>query len=202
MMKKIHTSETKLYDGELRKQGDDREAQLLKDYDAVFKTLLDKGLEHGLELPPLFEKDFIDHGALTSQNKNTEDIRANINVFLQFLDRSNLFDILVPSSRDSKGKGGYKVDGNDPRIPPDIRLALNKCTETFITTVRQKAVRLRFLDAQKLEKAVAKKIEEKVAALRNRYEIWVEKAVDKFAKDVQTLRKQFRDSFTGLGDER
>ena len=172
---------------------------MLKDYDALYKLLLDKGLEHGLELPPLFQKEFIDHGSVTSNNKSKEDTRTNLNAVLTFLDQANLFDILVPASRDSKGQGGYKLNANDPRIPSDIKVALTKCTETFVTKLRHKTVRLRFLASGQLDTAVAKKVEAKVAAAQNTYDNWAKRVLEESTNKLQNLRRKFSTCISRLG---
>jgi hypothetical protein len=202
MLTKATSQDIASYAGELRKVGDEREAQVLKDYDAAYKMLKDKGVECGLQLPPLFEKEFVDHGALTSQNKNSEDIRNHLNIVLNFLERSNMFDLLLPASRDSKGQGGYKVNSNDPRFPPDIKTALNKCTETFSTTVGHKAVRLRFLDCQKLDPVLAKQLEVKVSASHHCYESWVVKYVNQIMRDRKIFGKSFVASFLGSSGQK
>ena len=175
---------------------------MLKDYDALYKMLLDKGLEHVLELPPLFQKEFIDHGSVTANNKSKEDTRTNLNAVLTFLDQENLFEILVPASRDSTGQGGYKLNANDPRIPSDIKVAITKCTETFVTKLRHKTVRLRFLASGQLDKAVAKKIQAKVAAVQNTYENWARRASEESTNKLQTLRRKFSTYISRLDSKR
>ena len=197
MMEAASTAVTNSYNGELRIEGDDREAQVLMEYDAVYTELLEKGLKFDLELPPLFKKDFIDHGALTAHNRNSQDIRNNLTTVLQFLNSSDLFELLVPTSTYSKGHG-YKVNASDPRIPPDIKTVLKKCTENFSTTEGHKSVRRRFLDARKLDPADAKQLAEKVSATLHSYGSWLVKAINTMEKDRRKLINQFQMSFSEL----
>ena len=176
MMTKISTTETATYNGELRKAGDDREAQCIYEYDNVYSHLDAKAKEHNLDLPPLFQKNFTDHGALTGHDRNKESSQANLQKFLNFLDQSGLYNLLVPSSSSFKGKG-YKVNSNDPRIPTDVRVALNNCTQTFSTTEDHKPVRRRFLDASKLDENIAEQLATKVSELLHTYQSWLERRV-------------------------
>ena len=105
MMEKVSTQETRSYAGELRIEGDERESQVLKEYDGVYRALLRKGQEFRLELPPLFKNNFIDHGSLTSENRTNSATKTNLNTFLQFLERSELYELLVPCTSYSKGNG-------------------------------------------------------------------------------------------------
>ena len=197
MLERASGPEIRSYAGELRIEGDFREAQVLKEYDAVYKLLHDNGVECELQLPPLFKKEFIDRGAVTLQNKNIEDFMVNLNIVLDFLEKSDMFDLLVTGKN-----GGYKVNSNDPRLPRDIRAALNKCTESFCTTVGQKPVRLRFLDSKKLDPRLAKQIEDKVSASNQSYESWAVKAVNRLKNDRKILAKLFASSFIQLGKNR
>ena len=86
--------------------------------------LLEIGLEHQLHLPLLFQKGFVDHGSMTNLNKNNEDVRQNLQLFLKFVDETDLYDIFVPTHREIGG--GYKVNSNDSRLPRNIKAALHK----------------------------------------------------------------------------
>ena len=94
MIQKADDPDVLSYSGELRRDGDWREAQVLFEYDKVFNVLKEKGLECELDLPPLFLKDYIDHGSLTLHNKNTDYIRVNMNIVLQYLESSGMYDLL------------------------------------------------------------------------------------------------------------
>ena len=198
MLQEVPSEVIQSYSGELRKKGDKREAQILYEYDCVYKILYDKAKQCELELPPLMLKTYVDHGAVTGLNKNCEDVRQNLQMVLQYIESADLYDLLVPASRDSTGRGGFKVTSNDPRLPTDVRTALNKCTETFITTVDKKAVRLRFLDLKDLDRAVVKQLHEKVSESKNTYEKRAQRAIAKTARDQKYLSRQFRTSFTLL----
>lgn len=65
MLTRVPTEVVRRYSGELRKEGDHREAQVLFEYDSIFKLLLETATEENLELPSLFKKPFIDHGSVT-----------------------------------------------------------------------------------------------------------------------------------------
>ena len=65
MLKVVPTEIVRGYTGELRVKDDQRESQVLYEYDSLFKTLLDIGDKWGMELPPLFSKFYIDHGCVT-----------------------------------------------------------------------------------------------------------------------------------------
>ena len=201
MMTKISTTETETYNGELRKVGDDREAQILYEYDNVYSRLDAKAKEHNLDLPPLFKKNFTDHRALTGHDRNIEASQANLQMFLNFLDSSGLYDLLVPASSSYKGRG-YKVNPNDPRIPREIKVALNNCTQTFRTTEDHKPVRRRFLDASKLDQDIAEQLEAKVSELLHTYESWLERRVMQIKKQRKSRRKQFSNFYSGAGSKR
>ena len=82
MLTKVSTAQTSAYNGELRRDDDDREAQVLFEYDGVYGHLRGKAREHGLDLPPLFQKSYTDHGCVTGKHVGCED---DLNTFLQFL---------------------------------------------------------------------------------------------------------------------
>ena len=171
---------------------------MLYDYDAVFNMLKTKGEQYEMDLPPLFNLDFIDHGALTEQKRNVE---AQIKIFLDFLSTSDLFDILVPAK--TKGREGYKVNVNDPRLPPNIKAAATMSTETFNTTTKgQKSARLRFLSCSRLSLNLARELEEKVFQANQRYDLWLEKATDKIVRERKLLGKCFVASILGSGTQR
>ena len=120
MMTKVSSAEIRSYNGELRQPNDDREAQVLKEYDEVFGLLLAKGNEHKLELPPLFQKEFIDHGALTNANEKSADIKEGLQEFMDYIEMFDLYDLLVPTSNHL----GYRIDSTDARIPQNIKAAI------------------------------------------------------------------------------
>ena len=194
MLQKATNTEVGAYNGELRISDDDREGQILYDYDRCYNLLKQKAADCELPLPPLFEQDLIDHGALTRQNKNEDVTKNHLDTVLNFLERSNLLDLLVPA----KGGKGYKVDPNDPRLPPDIKTALTKCSETFCTTVAHKPVRLRFLNCSKLEPGIAKQLKEKVYASHQTYDKWAVMAVDQMRREHKLLGKLFVSSIMGI----
>ena len=201
MMEKVSTQETRSYAGELRIEGDERESQVLKEYDGVYRALLRKGQEFRLELPPLFKNNFIDHGSLTSENRTNSATKTNLNTFLQFLERSELYELLVPCTSYSKGNG-YKVNSSDSRIPSEIKTALNKCSQTYSTTEEHKSVRRRFLDIEKLDPALVNTIAAKVLAASNSYDQWLQRRVTHMHKDSQNLAKEFQQFCFGLGSQR
>ena len=65
MLQKVSTDVVRSYAGELRVPDDQRESQVLFEYDSLFKVLLETGINFNLELPALFSKSFIDHGCVT-----------------------------------------------------------------------------------------------------------------------------------------
>ena len=69
MLQKVTDAETEKYDGILRTDRDDREAQVLLNYDRVHEALEEAIEEHGLEKPPLFNKILIDRTTLTFYNQ-------------------------------------------------------------------------------------------------------------------------------------
>ena len=78
MMTKISTAQVQAYNGELRIEDDDREAQTLMDYDGFYTELLEKAREYKLDLPPLFQKNFIDHRSMTGYHQNQESTEHNL----------------------------------------------------------------------------------------------------------------------------
>ena len=145
MMAKISTAQVQAYNGELRLEDDDREAQTLLDYDGFYTELLEKAREYKLDLPPLFQKNFIDHRALTGHHKNKENIESNLRIFMDFLETSGHYDLLLPASTSFKGKG-YKVNPSDPRLPPQIKIALRKKN---VLCKKNKMLRKRYVMLQK-----------------------------------------------------
>ena len=190
MMTKISTAQVQAYNGELRIEDDDREAQTLMDYDGFYTELLEKAREYKLDLPPLFQKNFIDHRSMTGYHQNKESSESNLRIFLEFLETSGLYDLLVPASSSYKGKG-YKVNPSDPRLPSQIKIALMKCTQSFSTSEGQKSVRRRFLDSGTLQQEVASQLEAKVLAAFHTYESWLIRRVTQIKKQGRDLGKQF-----------
>lgn len=200
------------YSGELKKKGDKREAQVRKilnvlttvllfcfpvlyEYDSVYKILYDKGLESGLDLPPLMLQAFVDHGAVTTLNKNCGDVQKNVQLVLQFIESTKMYDILVPAPRGYKGQEGYKINSNDSRLPSEIKAALTFCAATFISTLDGKSVRLRFLDIKDLDEGVAKKLKVKVLDCQNSYQKCALRAIKKIARDQNSLATEFKEYF-------
>ena len=65
MMTSVPSEIVSRYSGELRKDGDHRESQILFEYDSTFNLLHKIATVNDLELPLLFKKPFIDHGSVT-----------------------------------------------------------------------------------------------------------------------------------------
>ena len=65
MLSKVPSDIIRSYAGELRIKDDERESQVLFEYDMLFEALMKAGVQHNLELPPLFLKPFIDHRCVT-----------------------------------------------------------------------------------------------------------------------------------------
>ena len=103
MLEKATSAEIAAYNGELRKCNDEREAQLLLEYDKSFMILKERGIELGLDLPPLFLKECIDHGSITLQNRNEDDVKSNLKKVLDYIELHDMYDILTESR---KGQGG------------------------------------------------------------------------------------------------
>ena len=196
MLNKIETPQVAAYNGELRNDNDDREAQILHEYDGVYGHLSSKGSEHNLDLPPLFQKSFTDHSCVTGRHKSTEEIKLKMSRFLKFLDDASLYELLVPSC---SGKvKGYRVNPNDPRISKEAKFALNSCTQSFVTTEGGKGVRRRFLNPEQLEPDVAKQLEAKVLHTYNTYQSWLERRVLQIEKQNKKVGDQFRKCFFRL----
>jgi hypothetical protein len=68
MLKRVTDAETAVYDGLLKKDRDDREAQVFLHYDRVHAALDDAITEYRLERPLLFHRNPIDRTALTFYN--------------------------------------------------------------------------------------------------------------------------------------
>ena len=154
-----------------------------------------------MELPPLFQKDFTDHGCVTGQYFTKASAQANLKKFLRFLEETRLYGLLVPSTRDNEGKG-YKVNSADSRIPKDIRTALNGCTTSFATTEDYKSVRRRFLDIENLKPEVAEHLKAKVLGVTSTYENWLLRRVQQIEKQKTVLGKQFQSFCLGLSSKR
>ena len=69
MLKKVTDAETEVYDGILRTDRDDREAQVLLNYDRVHAAIEEAIEEYDLEKPHLFNKIPIDRTTLTFYNQ-------------------------------------------------------------------------------------------------------------------------------------
>jgi len=105
---------------------------LSSDYDRTFEILKEKGIEENIELPPLFQLDYIDHGSLTLQNRNDFYMKSHLRKVLDFIEGQDAYDILFPCR---KGGGGFRVNINDHRIPDGIRDSIIKCTVSYTTTI-------------------------------------------------------------------
>ena len=68
MLKRVTDEQCAAYDGILKQDGDDREGQVLLNYDRVHSALDDAITEFNLDRPALFQKSTIDRTALTFYN--------------------------------------------------------------------------------------------------------------------------------------
>ena len=156
--------------------------------------LLAKGNEHKLELPPLFQKEFIDHGALTNANEKSADIKEGLQEFMDYIEMFDLYDLLVPTSNHL----GYRIDSTDARIPQNIKAAIYKCTKSTTFRVNKKTVRSRFLDIKSVSPELAKELKTKLAAVHTSYEKWAVATVEKWTNFSKQLKIQFSGSFYGV----
>ena len=169
MLEKATSAEISAYNGELRKCNDEREAQLLLEYDKAYMILKERGNELGLNLPPLFLKEFIDHGSVTLQNRNEDDVKSNIKKVLDYIEVHDMYDILAESR---KGQGGYRIDASYiTKVPSDVRDSIYKCTDSYITKVDGKTVRVRFINVKDLDPIYATQLKKKVAESRLNYKL-------------------------------
>ena len=189
MLNKVSTAQTSSYNGELRKKDDDREAQVLFDYDEVCGHLMSKAKEHDLDLPPLLQKSYMDHGCVTGLHRGTDDTLEYLDTFLKYLVSSDMWSILIPFRL--RGKG-YKIDMNDPRLPTDIKEAIINCTQSFVTTVDGKSVRRRFLDASLLSDEEAELVDTNVASAFINYKTWLARRVQLMEREVDSLYTQLK----------
>ena len=196
MMTRVSTAQTASYNGELRNDNDERQSQVLYEYDEVHSHLASKGREHNLELPPLFQKDFVDHGCVTGQYKSAKDTQADLDTFLEFIEQSDLYEILAPAS--SGMQKGFKVNHNDPRIPSKVKAALSRCTQSFTTKEELRTVRKRFLDISKLDPDVSKKLELKAFDSSNTYQNMLVRRIEKNQRLDRELAKNFQTFCGGL----
>ena len=77
MLTNVKSANFLTYNGELRNDNDDREAQILHEYDGVYGHLSSKGSEHNLDLPPLFQKSFTDHSCVEYRRNKVENVEIS-----------------------------------------------------------------------------------------------------------------------------
>ena len=80
---------------------------------------------------------------------------SSLQIFLEFVEREELYDIFAPTASNMKGEGGFRINSNDSRLTSKVRKCLYKCTRTFVSTVDNKSVRVRFLGKENLESTIS-----------------------------------------------
>ena len=211
MLKKVSSAEVSSYNPELRQTNDERESQILigkvlcengsrylinfksyfnilLDYDRTFSILKEKGIEENMELPPLFELDYIDHGSLTAQNRNDFLIKSHLRKVLDFIDDQDMYDLLYPCR---KGSGGFRINPNDHRIPSEIRDSILKCTVSFTTTIRGKSAKARFLNSHLIDPTDIMILNNKVLVANKTYDVSAASALENLQKDINRIGKGF-----------
>ena len=83
-------------------------------------------------------------------HNNADNNLSSLQIFLEFVEREDLYDIITPTANNMKGEGGFRINSNDERLTPKVRKCLYKCTRTFVSTVDNKSVRVRFLGKENL----------------------------------------------------
>ena len=76
MLEEVTDEQIADYEGILKQSGDDRQAQLLKNYDALFGYVKEQIAEHLIEEPPVFKKGHIDRRSLLYYNKKEASINT------------------------------------------------------------------------------------------------------------------------------
>lgn len=96
-------------------------------------------------------------------HNNVDNNLSSLQIFLEFVEREDLYDIIAPTASNMKGEGGFRINSNDERLTPKVRKCLYKCTRTFVSTVDNKSVRVRFLGKENLDVERFERLSEKVA---------------------------------------
>ena len=106
---------------------------------------------------------FLLYCIVSGLHNNSDNNQRSLYCFLDFVEKEGLYDIFSPSASNMKGDGGFKINSNDSRLIPEVRKYLYKCTRTFVSTVDNKSVRLRFLAKEDLDVERFEQLSEKVA---------------------------------------
>ena len=117
----------------------------------------------------------------------TEERESSLKKVLKFLDENKLFCIMIPTTR----KVGYKVNLNDERLNGEIRNCIMMCSESFISTIEKKSVRLRFISTENVNEELKLMISRKVSEANNTYQIWISKALTVKGLWLQQLMRKF-----------
>ena len=194
MLKRVTDSECASYDGILKQDGDDRESQVLLNYDRVHSALDDAITEFGLERPPLFKKPTIDRNALTYYNgreetKSPEEMAEKIVTYLVDQELSNAIEF-------SEKRNNFKLKLVLSMVPEDVTHALKSCTkETTAAFGEKHAVKVRLLSADLLS-------EESLASLHSMIDTfdftdWVEQAVRDSDQRLRDLGEAWYQQYAG-----
>ena len=82
MLKRITDPQMEAYDGILKVDGDDREGQVLLNYDRLHSAIDDAITFYDLDRPLLFQSDTIDRNALTYYNNREVSLILSLTVFV------------------------------------------------------------------------------------------------------------------------
>ena len=96
-------------------------------------------------------------------HNNLDNNLSSLQIFLEFVEREELYDIFAPTASNMKGEGGFRINSNDSRLTSKVRKCSYKCTRTFVSTVDNKSVRVRFLGKENLDVERFERLSEKVA---------------------------------------
>ena len=94
---------------------------------------------------------------------------------------------MIPTTR----KVGYKVNLNDERLNGEIRNCIMMCSESFISTIEKKSVRLRFISTENVNEELKLMISRKVSEANNTCQIWISKALTVKGLWLQQLMRKF-----------
>ena len=61
--------------------------------------------------------------------------------FLDYLEKENIYDVLIPTVPNSRKTSGFKINTADQRFNDSVKVSLRKCTRTFISTLDKKSIR-------------------------------------------------------------
>jgi len=189
---KIVDEQLNAYDGLTKVEDDEREGQILVNYDRVW-TAIDIAIdEYKLPKPELFKKGYLDRTALTHYNNlgGNETTEEYANRVVNFLIQTDLVEEQVEFSERSEG---FKLKLDQKLIPKEIWMAIKKSTRDMNSTFKGEKLRVKFLSSLILDST----LDFKLKSLLETWDLWTEQLLTEREENLQ----DYADLFYGDANE-